>query len=523
MKRIVKMLVVTAFVICISKVYGISNDFKYMINELGVPEYNVKNMQLNEEVYLKYNMFVYGGPESINSKDQRWKTLSNGNMIKDGKRGEYEILGLDYASNYIYNYYFPLDRVTSTPVEKWQFLNVVGAAKSWEDAYKYYEEEQVDYMKKSAWWFQNIEGGKNNPYDQIKYNLNAIKVGLNKCRLETPATWKTKGSIFTNRRTETGKIGWANFAIEPMSANAEVRSVLELQKEYTLDELSDEITIPIKFGANLENLSEYAKEKHIKEFTSQLIIDEKNVTSVSGSKITSVGSEYILVISRNQFPQNKDYKFEIKVHSFVKTKFLSDGLLQDNICVTLTIHVKPKKLIPIKENVLKILSKDKAQWVVSPLAQNIDTINNNSLGITEAGRYLIIRSKTNCDKEQIQDITVNIDGKETQDVKILNGATKDLLVAFKIPNNTHATVYGWKSLRDKTGNFFNVDNNFILTRKSSPHTIIMKYKLYGKIYEEKMLFDTIDDYVSNMNNNILNMLNTTRYGHFEVLQEVICE
>ena len=169
------MLVVTAFVICISKVYGISNDFKYMINELGVPEYNVKNMQLNEEVYLKYNMFVYGGPESINSKDQRWKTLSNGNMIKDGKRGEYEILGLDYASNYIYNYYFPLDRVTSTPVEKWQFLNVVGAAKSWEDAYKYYEEEQVDYMKKSAWWFQNIEGGKNNPYDQIKYNLNALR------------------------------------------------------------------------------------------------------------------------------------------------------------------------------------------------------------------------------------------------------------------------------------------------------------------------------------------------------------
>ena len=523
MKKFLRIIVVFVFIAYISRVYGMSSEFKCNINELGVPEYNVKNMQLNEDIYLKYNIFVYGKPENVNSSEQRWKNLSNGNMTKNGKKGEYAVLGYDYASNLIYNYYFPLDRVTSTPVEKWQFLIIPGADKSWNEAYKYYTEEQVDYMKRSRWWFQNIKDGKNDPYDQIRYNLNAIKVGLNKCRLETPATWKTKGSIFTKRRTESGGVGWANFAIEPMSADAKVKSNISFKKEYTLDELSDQVAIPIKYGAVLDNLSEYAKAKHVKGFTSELFIDGKKATSVSGSKITSVGSEYILVISRNQIPQNKDYKIKINVFSFVKTEFLADGLLQDNIEVTLTINVEPKKVIPIEESVIKILSKDKNNWVVSPLAQNLNIVKSNSSGITEAGRCLMLRCKLNCNKEDIQNIAVNIDGVKVSDTKVLNSITKDLLVSFTVPNDTSPTVYGWKSLRDKTGNFFDINSNEVLTRKTNPHTIIMKYELHGNVYEEKILFDTIDDYISNMNNNILSKLNITRYGHSEVLREVICE
>lgn len=526
MKKITKVLVMIMFAICTSRIYGLSKDFKYMIVELGVPEYNVMNIQLNEEIYTKYNIFVYGKPESIDSKEQRWKSLINGKMIRNGKRGEYAVLGRDYSANLIYNYYFPLDRVTTIPVEKWQFLNIPGASKSWENAYKYYDLEQIEYMKKANWWFQNIKNGKNDPYDQIEYNLSATKVGLNKCRLETPATWKTKGSIYTQRRTESGGVGWANFAIEPMSANATVKSNITVEKEYTLDELSDEIVIPIKFGAKLENLSEYAKEKHVKEFTSKLIINNNKMADISGSKTTSVGSNYMLVVTRSQIPQNNDYKVKINVNSLVKTEFSADGLLQDNIEVTLTIHVEPRKIIPIAESVLKILSKDKTNWVVSPLAQNIETIKSSSLGITEAGRYLVLMCKLNndcCNKDKIQNVMVDIDEKVAEDIRILKSSTKELFISFKIPDNIETTIYGWKSLRDKTNNFFSVSNNDVLKRKSRPHTITLKYMLYGNVYEEKMLFDTIDDYISNMNNNILNMMNVTKYGNSEILQEVELE
>lgn len=529
MKKILSIVVSLMCVLSIKEVYAISEDFKYEINELGVPEYNVKNLQINEEIYEKYNLFVYGGPQYISASQQRWKNLSNGKMERNGVRGEYEVLGQDYSASLIYNYYFPLDRVTSTPVEKWTFLNISDALSSWDKAYKYYTEEQVDYMKEASWWFQNISGGKNDPYDQIKYNLNATKVGLSKCRLETPATWKTKGSIFTQRRTESGGIGWANFAVEPMAANARVESYLNVEKEYTLGELDDQITIPIEYGANLKDLSEYAKAKHVKEFVSNLSVNESKVAVASGSKITSVGNKYMLVITRNQIPQNKDYEIKIKVQSQVKTEFSADGLLQDTKEITIKLKVKPKKIIPIEKNELNILSKKETkniyEWVVSPLAQNNESINMNSEGITEAGRYLLLNFSLNkeCNKQDIKNMQIRIDNAAVNTLSVIDCNSKNLLVYFKVPEDTQTTLYGWKSLREKTDNFFEVNASELLQRKSLPHTLTFTYEIYGNSYEEKLLFDTIDDYISNMNNDISSVLNITKTGNYKLLKEVLCE
>ncbi len=529
-----KIMYVVVSVICMviaTNVYAISEDFKYVIGELGVPQYNVKNQEINEEIYNKYNLFVYGGPQSVASSMQRWKNLSNGKMEKNGVRGEYEVLGQDYSANIIYNYYFPLDRVTSTPVEKWTFLNISDALSSWNNAYKYYSEEQVNYMKEAYWWFQNIKGGKNDPYDQLQYNLNAIKVGLNKCRLETPATWKTKGSIFTQRRTESGGIGWANFAVEPMAANARVESYLKTEKEYTLGELDDEITVPIEYGANLKDLTEYAKAKHVKEFVSKLSVNESVVSVSSGSKITSVGNKYMLVISRNQIPQNKDYKVKIKVQSQVKTEFSADGLLQDTKEMTIVVHIKPKKINPIEKTSLKILSKkeivsqNKKQWVVSPLAQNNESIKSNSQGITEAGRYLLLDFEilNSFSKKDITNIKIKVDNSAVQDMGTISSNTNNLLVYFKVPDNTKTTLYGWKSLREKTGNFFNVNSSEVLERKSKPHTLTFEFEAKGYTFKEELLFDTIDDYISNMNKDISQVLSVTKTGSYKVLEGAICE
>lgn len=529
MKKIFSVMILLFCAVNIKKVYSISEDFKYEINELGVPQYNVKNEQINQEIYENYNIFVYGGPQNIDATQQRWKNLSNGKMVRNGVRGEYEMLGHDYSGSIIYNYYFPLDRVTSTPVEKWTFLNISDALSSWDKAYKYYTKEQVDYMKEAKWWFQNIAGGKNDPYDQLEYNLNAIKVGLNKCRLETPATWKTKGSIFTQRRTESGGIGWANFAVEPMSANARVESYIKVKTIYVLGELDDKITIPIEYGAELKDLSEYAKAKHVKEFVTNLSINGSKVSVSSGSKITSVGNKYMLVITRNQIPQNKDYKINIKVQSQVKTEFSVDGLLRDEKETTITLKIKPKKIIPIKETKLKILSKEENkniyEWVVSPLAQNNESLKSGSQGITEAGRYLLLTCKLNkiSYKKDIKIMQIKIDNKEVDTFNIINSSTQNLLIYFKVPDNTATTLYGWKSLREKTGNFFKINTGEVLQRKSSPHVLYFRYSIYNNMYQERLLFDTIDDYVSNMNNDISDILSVTKTGNSRFLKEVICE
>lgn len=516
-----------------SLVYGATMEFKNMLTEVGIPIYNVKNQEINQDIYEVYNTFVYGSPLCFSGKSQRWKSLYNGKWqygggkyTGTGTRGEYEALGYDYSGSVVYNYYFPLDRVTSVPVEKWTFLNLKDAISSWQNAEKYYTEEQVEYMKQAKWWFQNIKGGKNDPYDQIEYNLSANIVGLNKCKIEIPATWKTKGSIYVNRRTESGYVAWANFTVEPMAANANVKGYIKCNSSYILDENSDEICIPIEFGTNLVNLTQYAKAKHVKNIVCDLSVNSAIVASASGSKIISVGNKHMLVISRNQIPQNKDYQIELKLNSTVKTEFATDCLLQDTVYKNITIHVQPKKIIPVTETLINILTKEGNNWVVSPLAQNINTIKNGSVGICEAGRYLLIRFKLNTadvNKENIKNISLKLDGKKLSNAKILSNTTSDLLVYFEVPKDTATTMYGIKSMREKTQDYFNVDMTSVLTRKKEPHTLECIYTVYGKEYSEKVLFDTVDDYISNINMDITNNLTTTKFENKQILYEVINE
>lgn len=512
------------------KVYGITDEFKNIIEQVGIPRYNVKNQEINEDIYYTYNLFVYASPTSVVTSEQRWKSLSNGKWQYNGGAyrgggtpGEYAVLGTDYSSRLVYNYYFPLDRVTSTPIINWTFLDIQGALASWNNAYSIYSKEQIDYAKQAKWWFQNIAGGANNPYDQREYDLNAITVGLGKCRLETPATWKTKGSIFTNRRTESGGIAWANFAIEPMSANAKVTSNIPISnKNYTLSSNEDNIMIPIEFGATISELSEYAKLEHIKEVTSELYVNEKQVSKISGSKIASVGNKYMLVITRNLFPQNRQYQIKLKVYSYVKTEFSADGLLQDSKEVTLTVKVEEKKIQPIISNEMKILGKRFSNWVVSPLAQNVDTIKNSSLGISEAGRVIAVKGNLNLKDvtiNEIEQLQVFLNDRITNSFEVIKSASSCIALKLQLPDDLEATMYGIKSLRQESHNYFLINSADILKRKKAPHILEIKYIVRSKAYSEKLKFDTIDHYVSNLNTSIIDSLSITKRGNEIKLEE----
>lgn len=74
-----------------TSVFGYSSSFEYMLNSLNIEKQNVNGHFINEEIYNKYNLLVYGSP-NITKKNQRWKNVQNGKWNKNGVLGEYWIL-----------------------------------------------------------------------------------------------------------------------------------------------------------------------------------------------------------------------------------------------------------------------------------------------------------------------------------------------------------------------------------------------------------------------------------------------
>lgn len=94
-----KILIMTITLLMISSsVLAYSDGFSYMLNNLNINKQNVNGYFVNEEIYNKYNLIVYGSP-LVKNENQRWKESPNGNWTKNGGpyngsgvRGEYWIL-----------------------------------------------------------------------------------------------------------------------------------------------------------------------------------------------------------------------------------------------------------------------------------------------------------------------------------------------------------------------------------------------------------------------------------------------
>ena len=344
------------------------------------------------------------------------------------------------------------------------------------------------------------EDYENNRDKYIKeYNITASSIGLSKARLDAAATWKTYGMISTRRKID-GVIYSQVYLVKPMAANANVKSSVVVQNEYILKETEDEIVIPIEYKTSVINMTGYADKKHIKEIKSSLCINGKKVDEVSGSKIISVGNKYLLVITREEYPSDKNHLLEIVIDGYMHTEFAVDGLMQNKITKTIKLYVEPKQIIPVKETSIKILEKSNNKLVVRPLAQNFAT-NDVSSGFTEGDKYLILKLDLNIKKEKIQDVNVYLDDNKLDFNNNYN--SQNYILSFKIPDIIESTLYGEYSLRNKEGNFFNISKNLIGTRKQDPHKIIISFFVNGKKYVEKLYIDTLDRVLTNINNKIL--------------------
>ncbi len=515
MKNKIKILIIAIFLLFNSKCFGISEDFKFVIDTIGIPQFNVYNNEINEEIYYTYNVFSYSDPVTIskNTSRQRFKEVpvygkwtENGSAYKGvGRRGEYYILGTGYSGNYIDNVYFPVDSIPETTPNNWNYISLSDALSSWNNRDNYKYKEQLDYMKTTPLLFDELDIKNNisNSYNLVEYGISAEKIGLEKTKLNTCSTWKTMGIVTARRMSSAGKIRDAIFATKPMAANADIISELEVNDNILLNEVNEPINI--KFGANVINLNGYAKKEHIKEICSIIYIDGKEVSKISGSKIANVDKNILFAIPNETKNDLNTYKLNIKILSYMYTDFSVDGLIKNTLEKNINITIPKKSVVPIKKLDIKILKNHNNLMVVSPLVQTNTTNAENSLGVIELSRNLAIKIKFESDIGIKQDIKIYINNV-LQDIKLLQNNVDTYIYEIKLNANILNTIKSWKYMRDKNNDYFSIDFQDIGNRVCSPNILKIKCIYDNKINEKELKFDTIDEFIYNFGYDFSNII-----------------
>lgn len=266
----------------------------------------------------------------------------------------------------------------------------------------------------------------------------------------------------------------------------------------------------------------------MKEIKLTLYINNEKIDGISGSKTMNVGTQYMFKVNRYKFSPNITHSVKIKVDGYLHTEFAVDGLMQDSIQKEIKIKVLPKKVIPINSQNVKVLSKISERLVVSPLAQTINTNNSSSMGFIEAGKYLILKYNLNIPKNDMKNIQIYLDNKLIEGSDICNKIIKSInqnekyIIVVKIPEETQSSLYGWYSLREAIGSYFEVQDTSILERKTAPHILKLSFTYNEIKYTNEIKFDTLDNYLTNINNVINNqILNISELNKYEDLEKWI--
>ena len=534
-----------------SSVFAYSSGFSYMINAMNIESVNVNGLLLNEDVYEKYNIFVYGSPTQIKDKNQRWKNVSTGNWTLNGgawngvgTRGEYWILGEDYSGKLIHNEIFPDDYNSGTSPLNWEYREIKNAEESWNDTSKYQYELQREYMLSQ----------KLSRFG-ISYDLTALDIGLNKARVESYATWGSAGSIYTEKPGE-GNIYWvATFSVPPMAGDAKLNSVLETSNgtEYTIDKDASFIEIPITFGAYVDGLSEYAKAEHVKIIESELKINGVSKNVISGSKTLEIQKDETIIIHKSDYEGQDKITLELECNSFMATCFSSDPVKYATKKVIITVNIETEEIYRpgiINDKEAPIIYGCTLKKITTDIKGrekevSLYTARKTGMQFICAGQVLKIEVRTSKDAKAV---TFDFLGKSS--IRTLDELTKkfeyddpvsrneetrysslnDLIDSYTLPGNlrleketetekifsgiyvipygTTQTIHSWNSLREISQNAFDIEESKLFTRKESPYRLVIKTGLMGKVRTEVYKFDVAERWDELYNRDISKYITT---------------
>ena len=133
----------------------------------------------------------------------------------------------------------------------------------------------------------------------------------------------------------------ANFIVPPMAADADLESYMKFPngKEYTISEGENILQIPIEYGADVINLTEYSKKEHVKILKSQLFVNGNFVAEISGEKILHISDVNKILINKSTYGEN-EIEIEVMIKSVLLTEFFADGALVDIKRETIKIKIE---------------------------------------------------------------------------------------------------------------------------------------------------------------------------------------
>lgn len=513
--------------------YAYTSGFLYMINAMNIPIKNVNGLDINEEIYNKYRLIVYGNPLIVNDERQRWKDSNIGNMSDSGKlwdetgrRGEYWILGQDYYGKSVHNEIFPDDYNSGTSPVNWNYKNVKGAEESWNDTSKFLYPEQKEYMLN-----QNLSR-----FGTV-YDITAQKIGLKKARLENAATWGSAGSIYTEKPGIGNTIWVATFSVPPMAGNAELNSILNIPNglEYTIEANQNEVEIPFDFGATIYGLSEYAKPEHIKNIKSQLKVNNVTKDEIAGTQTININKNGNIVINRNDYKDINKVVLNFECNSLMETFFPTDPVFYASKTVTVTINI-----ITDSKNQAKIRNDEEAPSIYSVTLKRISVDkkeNSKDLYLNRktgrqficAGQVLEITVRTSTDAKN-----VIFDFSGSNSIRELDNLTKKFLYeepktrekgvekyslnslnelydfpkslkldsenmyekcfksTYVIPYETIQTIHTWDSLRKNKQSAFEIDESKLFKSIKSPYTLVVSARSMQGVRTKRVSFDVAE-------------------------------
>ena len=520
MKKYISLIILISILLLSQISFAYSEEFETMIDIMGIERQTKNGYILNEEIYNQYNQFVYGSPLDI-KQGQRWKNVEKGLWTKNGgawngtgTRGEYWVLGYNVFENEIHNHKFPVDIEPPTPPTSWRYVELLDAASSWNDISKYLDQDQKNYMLNSKLM-----------RNDVTYDLTATDIGLAKARVENFATWKTNGNIYTRRYDMNNKEWAANFIVPPMAADADIESYMNFSngKEYTISKDENILQIPIEYGADVVNLTDYSKKEHVKILKSQLYVDGNLISEVSDKKILHITDDNKILIDKNIYSEN-EIELEVMVKSVLLTEFFADGALVDIKREAIKINIEVPKEENIQNDVKGVYDSEFDEFpppeITNIILSRIENNTPKELPIAKktntkficAGQVLQIDLKAvnlperislqfegNVSINTLDDLTKKFEWedpvarktkkrystleklKEQYDgvvgakvIKEYSNGDKDFRITYVIPYKTKQTLHSWSTLRELSNDAFNIDETRLFSRIQKPYELVFK-------------------------------------------------
>lgn len=273
-----------------------SNDeFLIWLQSKGIPPYSNGNLyKANFNTYKEYGLIVYGMPTQV--------------VNNEYAEGEYRYLGYTYLNDVFTNMYFPDDANSGIAPELWNFVEVIGAIKSY---------DQLEQTVQKPYMLNTLLIGHG------ASTLTANDIGTSKAKVQTGATWLNTGSIYTKK--DNGY--YATFMVPAMGFGKIQGQLIPSVSEIHFNAQTQTYDLALTLSASIDKPNKEIKYLTITLYdgSTKTIAHSNNLTVEKHVEIDKLNSEYIELEYTGEIELESIFGDKYKKTVYCTVKVYNDG------------------------------------------------------------------------------------------------------------------------------------------------------------------------------------------------------